>query len=125
MCELHGHSGCVNRLDWNEKGDLLASASDDTTIKIWKPFEYYYLSSKCGNDDDDDVLSNKLVCSIQTDHHHNLFGVRFIPGTSDRLLCTGSMDKFVQIQSMDRQRTIKNYQIHSDRVKDVQITPKQ
>eukprot|EP01084_Bolivina_argentea_P277696 474203_1 len=117
LAELIGHSGCVNRLDWNESGNLLASGSDDTTVKIWKPFEYYYTKNK------NDI--NKSVCNIQTDHIHNLFGVRFIPGTNDRYLCTGSMDKLVQIQSVDRQRTIKNYQIHTDRVKDVQITPKQ
>eukprot|EP01083_Nonionella_stella_P316678 1149530_1 len=121
MMELHGHSGCVNRLDWNESGTLLASGSDDTTVKIWKPFEYYYRGGK-GNDSRSEDCN--MICNIQTDHIHNLFGVRFIPGTCDRFLCTGSMDKLVQIQSIERQCTIKNYEIHSDRVKDVQITPR-
>ena len=129
MMELVGHNGCVNRLDWNESGSLLASASDDTTVKIWRPFEYYYRHHAPSESADDESqspsLCPKLVCNIQTDHIHNLFGVRFIPGTSDRLLCTGSMDKLVQIQSVDRQRTLKTWRIHNDRVKDVQITPRQ
>ncbi len=44
-CELRGHEGCVNRLDWNSSGDLLASCSDDTTICLWKPLPYYYFDS--------------------------------------------------------------------------------
>jgi len=114
LVELVGHGGCVNRLDWNEAGNLLASGSDDTTVKIWRPFEYYYLPQS----------KQRPIADIHTEHHHNLFGVRFIPGTNDRFLCTGSMDKLVQIQSVDRQRTIKNYELHSDRVKDVQVTPR-
>jgi len=31
---LHGHTGCVNRLAWNEDGTLLASGSDDLTIIV-------------------------------------------------------------------------------------------
>ncbi|XP_051161175.1 DDB1- and CUL4-associated factor 8 isoform X2 [Leptopilina boulardi] len=34
-CSLNEHQGCVNSLDFNHKGNLLASASDDLTINIW------------------------------------------------------------------------------------------
>jgi len=30
---LQGHEGCVNRLTWNEEGNLLASASDDRRVR--------------------------------------------------------------------------------------------
>jgi WD40 repeat protein len=33
---LHGHTGCVNRLAWNQDGSLLASASDDCQVR-WRP----------------------------------------------------------------------------------------
>lgn len=29
---LNGHTGCVNRLAWNQDGSLLASASDDCQV---------------------------------------------------------------------------------------------
>ena len=29
-----GHSGCVNRLCWNETGSLLASGSDDRKVRV-------------------------------------------------------------------------------------------
>ena len=30
---LEGHQGCVNCLQWNRKGDLLASGSDDLKVR--------------------------------------------------------------------------------------------
>lgn len=33
--ELIGHSGCVNALDWNRDGSLLATGSDDRNIILW------------------------------------------------------------------------------------------
>lgn len=34
--ELVGHSGCVNALDWNQDGHLLATGSDDRTVILWE-----------------------------------------------------------------------------------------
>lgn len=34
--ELIGHSGCVNALDWNRDGSLLATGSDDRNIILWR-----------------------------------------------------------------------------------------
>jgi WD40 repeat protein len=31
---LHGHSGCVNRVAWNQDGSMLASASDDLRVRL-------------------------------------------------------------------------------------------
>ena len=31
---LRGHSGCVNRLAWNDAGTLLASGSDDRRVSL-------------------------------------------------------------------------------------------
>ena len=79
--ELHGHSGCVNRLAWNHDGSLLASVSDDTDLIIrkWEP-------AKGGPFE---------MCSsvhLSTGHTSNIFGVAFLTESNDTALATGAMD---------------------------------
>jgi WD repeat-containing protein 42A len=33
--QLIGHKGCVNSLDFNNAGDVIASGSDDCNICLW------------------------------------------------------------------------------------------
>lgn len=76
--ELRGHSGCVNRLAWNESGTLLASVSDDTNIMLW-PFpkgEPY---------------------KVPTLHTNNVFGISFLPQSNSSTLVTGSLDSCVSL----------------------------
>ena len=56
--ELSGHSGCVNCLEWNKDGSILASGSDDIHIMLWDPF-----------------LKRKLA-DIDTGHQGNIFSVK-------------------------------------------------
>lgn len=56
--ELSGHSGCVNCLEWNKDGSILASGSDDLHIILWNPF-----------------LKRKIA-SIDTGHQGNIFSVK-------------------------------------------------
>ncbi|XP_044770379.1 WD and tetratricopeptide repeats protein 1 isoform X6 [Neomonachus schauinslandi] len=72
--ELQGHSGCVNCLEWNEKGDLLASGSDDQHTIVWDP------------------LHHKKLLSMHTGHTANIFSVKFLPHAGDRILITGAAD---------------------------------
>eukprot|EP00887_Chlorella_sp_A99_P002411 scaffold10.g2411.t1 len=80
---LRGHSGCVNRLHWNEAGTMLASASDDRTVMLW-----HY---------PDTQLAPLMV---QTSHQANIFGVRWLPATNDTQLVTGAMDYTVQLHTL-------------------------
>lgn len=76
--ELCGHSGCVNRLAWNENGTFLASVSDDTNIILW-PFptgKPYKISSL---------------------HTNNIFGVSFLPQSNSSSLVTGGLDSCVSL----------------------------
>lgn len=56
--ELTGHGGCVNCLEWNSDGSILASGSDDLHIILWNPF-----------------LKRKIA-SIDTGHQGNIFSVK-------------------------------------------------
>jgi len=82
---LAGHSGCVNRLAWNETGDILASTGDDADIRLW-PFPSF-------ND------SQSLV--IPTGHNANVFGLQFIPQSGSSKLATGAMDHTVELHTID------------------------
>lgn len=56
--ELSGHSGCVNCLEWNRDGSILASGSDDLKVILWDP-----------------LLKRKLTV-IDTGHQGNIFSVK-------------------------------------------------
>ncbi|KAJ8340797.1 hypothetical protein SKAU_G00330880 [Synaphobranchus kaupii] len=94
--ELQGHSGCVNCLEWNEKGDLLASGSDDQHAIIWDPFRH-----------------RKLI-TLLTGHSANIFSVKFLPHSGDRILVTGAADTKVHINM---------FSDHTNRVKRIATAP--
>ena len=41
---LEGHDGCVNCLEWNKSGTLLASGSDDLFVYLWDPFRGWFFT---------------------------------------------------------------------------------
>mmetsp|Transcript_4084 Transcript_4084/g.10439 ORF Transcript_4084/g.10439 Transcript_4084/m.10439 type:complete len:576 (-) Transcript_4084:1243-2970(-) len=110
--ELEGHTGCVNRLCWNESGSLLASGSDDKNVILWHyPF----------------VNHHPVV--VPTCHRGNIFGVKFMPCSGDLKIVTGSMDCSVQLHHLDRICSNPSFSTmtlpadHTDRVKAVEVEP--
>eukprot|EP00210_Caulerpa_lentillifera_P002560 g2455.t1 len=81
---LSGSQLCVNRLAWNPKGTYLLSGSDDRKLALF-PFPDY----------------ERPPLSIDTPHTANIFGVRFLPHTNDKLLVSGAMDGVVYIHRLD------------------------
>ncbi|KAM3935853.1 WD and tetratricopeptide repeats protein 1 isoform 1-T1 [Leptodactylus fuscus] len=103
--ELQGHSGCVNCLEWNEKGDLLASGSDDQHMMLWDPFRH------------------KKLLSMHTGHTANIFSVKFLPHTGDRILITGAADAKVHVHDINSKETLHVFSEHTNRVKRVATAP--
>lgn len=103
--ELQGHSGCVNCLEWNEKGDLLASGSDDQHAIIWDPFRH-----------------SKLI-TMHTGHAANIFSVKFLPHSEDRILITGAADTKVHVHDVTAKETIHMFSDHTNRVKRIATAP--
>ncbi|KAJ8373235.1 hypothetical protein AAFF_G00267270 [Aldrovandia affinis] len=103
--ELQGHSGCVNCLEWNEKGDLLASGSDDQHAIVWDPFRH-----------------RKLI-TMHTGHAANIFSVKFLPHSGDRILVTGAADTKVHVHDLTAKETIHMFSEHTNRVKRIAVAP--
>ncbi|XP_060813250.1 WD and tetratricopeptide repeats protein 1-like isoform X1 [Bombus pascuorum] len=97
--ELVGHTGCVNCLEWNESGQILASASDDMNIILWDPFRY----------------EKKLI--LRTRHHGNIFSVKFMPKSNDRILVSGAGDGKVRVRDLTLLEPIFSCNCHIGRVK--------
>ncbi|CAK9821540.1 WD and tetratricopeptide repeats protein 1 [Anthophora retusa] len=97
--ELVGHAGCVNCLEWNESGQILASASDDMNIILWDPFRY----------------EKKLV--LHTRHLGNIFSVKFMPKSNDRILVSGAGDGMVRVCDLTLPDPIFFCNCHIGRVK--------
>ncbi|CAL7932852.1 unnamed protein product [Xylocopa violacea] len=97
--ELFGHTGCVNCLEWNESGQILASASDDMNIILWDPFRY----------------EKKLV--LHTRHQGNIFSVKFMPKSNDRILVSGAGDGKVRVRDLTLVEPIFSCNCHIGRVK--------
>ncbi|CAG0907485.1 unnamed protein product [Cyprideis torosa] len=62
LSHLKVHSGCVNTICWDERGELILSGSDDQHLKVTNAFQ------------------GTVEESIRTSHHANIFNARFFPG---------------------------------------------
>ncbi|XXQ32782.1 WD domain, G-beta repeat [Plasmodiophora brassicae] len=103
--QIH-HTGCVNRLHWYPKtGHVLASVSDDRTVRLWSV---------------DDGSTLNLQHTIQTEHHHNILGVRFLNAPNEMpRMATGAMDHAVCITNGDQSAPVK-YRCHRDFVIEIE-----
>ena len=103
---LDAHTGCVNCLDWNQRGDLLASGSDDSTVIIW------------------DVFRHKKQNIIATGHGGNIFSVKFMPNSSDTMIATCASDGRVKVTNIFQSGNLMNCDsCHIDRVKRLAVHP--
>lgn len=104
--KLAGHDGCVNCLEFNTRGNVLASASDDLHVFLWNPHK------------------NTKIASFQTPHRGNIFSVNFLPKTDDQKIVTGAADYC--IFAFDLHNTddpIFKCRCHQSRVKRIACAP--
>lgn len=94
-----GHQDEVNSIKWDPTGTLLASASDDCTVKIWRPIRQsgtsVSLASRTSNGQNVSSSSDYLVQDY-TDHTKEVYTVRWSPGTN-HYLASASFDSTVRI----------------------------
>ncbi|VDO94965.1 unnamed protein product [Soboliphyme baturini] len=105
-CTLQGHTGCVNCLQWNDAGTLLASGSDDFNVIIWDPF------------------LRKNLHTIHTGHTNNVFSVKFLPETNDHVVVSGAGDGKIFAHHLQSTNDTKRvFACHFGRVKRLATCP--
>ncbi|MDJ0554974.1 MAG: TIR domain-containing protein, partial [Microcoleaceae cyanobacterium MO_207.B10] len=98
---LEGHGNRVNSVAFSLKRDLIASASQDNTVKLWKP---------------DGTLVQTL-----SGHEDYVLGVAFSP--KGDLIASASQDKTVKLWKPDG-TLVQTLRGHEDYVMDVAFSPK-
>lgn len=111
-----GHDGCINCLNWDEDGRLLATGSDDTTVRLWR------YNERAGA-----IHAGLLqpVATLSTGHRGNIFAVNFVPGFPQFVL-SGAADGTVRLCDADRPRLplVRLWRAHQGMVHEVlPLTP--
>lgn len=104
---LVGHSGCVNCLEWNQDGTLLASGSDDRQVIVWNPF----MSRSCHHSESSILAFNNdsSKCKrhvVKTQHTDNIFSVKFMHQTSSNVIATCASDSKVLLTDVTSSRNL-------------------
>jgi len=99
---LHGHSDDVNIICFSPDGKLMASGSDDNTIKLWDTAQWKEIKTLMGHDDYVDS-----VC--------------FSP--DGKLLASGSDDNTIRIWDIEKGKEVKTLKGHNGYVWAVAFSP--
>ncbi|KAL7486734.1 hypothetical protein ACHAW6_012334 [Cyclotella cf. meneghiniana] len=114
---LHGHSGAILDFEWNPFDDaMLATASEDTTVKIWSiPDDWEPIDdkgcSKAGSD-----VTDSLVDLVGHAKKVNL--LRFHP-TANNILMSTSSDYTVKIWDIETAQNLTTFEDMTDLCQDI------
>ncbi|KAL5110975.1 DDB1 and CUL4-associated factor 8 [Taenia crassiceps] len=105
------HTGCVNALNFNHSGHLIASASDDTCVAIA------------------DSYTGELKTRFLTGHTLNVFQVKFVPNHNDLKLVTSARDGMVRLAELhpggQTARTTRTLTTHQDACRSIVLVPEE
>ncbi|KAF6003591.1 Transducin (beta)-like 1 X-linked receptor 1 [Cyanidiococcus yangmingshanensis] len=96
---FYGHQDEVNSIKWDPTGTLLASGSDDCTVKIWRPIRQSGLATTPGETSPDGPSSGSscdYLVHDYTDHTKEVYAVRWSPG-ANRYFASASFDSTVRV----------------------------
>ena len=91
---FYGHQDEVNSVEWDPTGTLLASGSDDCTVKVWKPIR----DGASGTGPDAAISGGACSYLVRdyTEHTKEVYTVRWGPAANARL-ASASFDGTVRI----------------------------
>jgi coronin-1B/1C/6 len=114
---LEGHTGAVLDFDWNPFDDnMLASASEDSTIKIWSIPDDWEPTDAKGDAKSGQNLSDSLV-DLQG-HRKKVTLVKFNP-TAANVLASTAADASVKIWDIERGEELSSYDQMGDLTQDI------
>ncbi|XP_060867292.1 DDB1- and CUL4-associated factor 8-like protein 2 isoform X1 [Metopolophium dirhodum] len=79
---LTGHEGCVNSLDFNKTGNIIASGSDDFKICLW------------------DWSNDKCLLNYKSIHTRNIFQTKFLTTHGDAHVVSSGRDGLVVLSAV-------------------------
>lgn len=94
------HSGCVNAIDWNKDGSLLASSGDDLNVHINLTNDLFTPSLRPEMDHNRNAFVN-----FETSHTSNVFQCRFQKTDQTKIITTGR-DGRVLLHDYESRRTL-------------------
>lgn len=109
---LVGHTGCVNRLAWNQDGTVLASGSDDRQASFETDPFTANVTGRSRLEAAGQFFCMQIMLwrypethlpplCMETRHQANIFGVAMLPCCNDRSIVSGAMDFSVQLHRLD------------------------
>ncbi len=92
MALLKGHDGVVNSVSFTNDSKLLASVSDDKSVRLW------------------DLRCLKIIKTFNT-HSRLVLAVEF--SKNSKILASGSWDNTIKLYNVERLQEISTIQGHS------------
>jgi len=104
---VHGHSGAVLDIDWNPFDDsMMATASEDTKIKVWQIPEDWEPTDEKGNAKAGTQLSESALDLIG--HRKKVTLLRYHPTANNTLMSTGG-DYTVKIWDVENSTAVSTF----------------
>lgn len=139
--QLLGHTSIIHTVEFSPKGDLIASGSQDKTIKLWKP-DGSFVKTLTGHQDGivniafsprqpllasasyDKTIklwnTNGLLVNTLTGHRDGVIAVSFSP-TEDKLV-SSSFDQTIKLWTTEG-KLLKTIAAHREKIKTVVFSP--
>lgn len=103
ICDLEGHTKGISDIDFSPTNpDIIASASDDLTVRLWS-------------------ISNNKCLKILKKHTYHVTTVNFT--RKGNILITGSADETITIWDLSSGKNLKTLAAHSDPILSICLTP--
>ena len=102
---LQGHTKDVNKISWDPSKKYLASCSDDTTVRVWRPFE-------------------TDGCVTFNGHKAQVYTIKWVPGiNSPRYLASGAFDSTIKVWDVPNSQCLYTITTHTQPIFTISFSP--
>mmetsp|Transcript_4733 Transcript_4733/g.11145 ORF Transcript_4733/g.11145 Transcript_4733/m.11145 type:complete len:486 (-) Transcript_4733:302-1759(-) len=104
VSKLEGHAADINMIRWSPKGNVLASCSDDSMVKIWN-------------------LESKSSVQDLTQHTREVCTIAWGEASNPGVLASGSFDATVRVWDAEQGKCTQNFTRHLHPVSSIAFNP--